>query len=44
MIQLFLDGTEIVPDSSTNIKVIRENPYFTLSDSYTLEISIPLDI
>ncbi len=44
MIQLFLNGTEIVPDSSTNIKVIRENPYFTLSDSYTLEISIPLDI
>ena len=44
MVQLFLDGVLIIPDASTSITVTKENPYFTLSDSYTLEISAPLDI
>lgn len=44
MVQLFLDGTEIFPDASMSIKVTKENPYFTLSDSYTLDVSVPLDI
>lgn len=44
MVQLFLNNTEVVPDAGTTIKVTKENPYFTLSDSYTLEVSVPLDI
>lgn len=43
-IQLFLNGTEVVPDSHQEIKVTKENPYFTLSDSYTLDVSLPIDI
>ena len=43
-VQLFLNGHEVITDSSQEIKIIKENPYFTLSDSYTLDVSIPLDI
>ena len=43
-VQLFLDEKEVIIDSSQEIKITKENPYFTLSDSYTLDISIPLDI
>lgn len=44
MIQLFLDNKETFPDAKTQIKIVRENPYFTLSDSYSLEVSLPLEI
>lgn len=43
-VQLFLDDEEVIIDSSQEIRITKENPYFTLSDSYTLDISIPLDI
>ena len=43
-VKLFLDNKEIITDSSQEIKITRENPYFTLSDSYTLDVSIPLSI
>ncbi len=42
--RLFLDNTEIVIDKSQTIKIFKENPYFTLSDTYSLDISIPMDI
>ena len=41
---LFLDGIQVYPSSGQNIKLTRENPYFTQSDSYTLDVTIPLDI
>ena len=31
-------------DSASGFKLTRENPYFTQSDSYTLDVSIPMDI
>ncbi len=43
-VKLFLDDNEVFTDSSQEIKITRENPYFTLSDSYTLDVAIPLDI
>lgn len=43
-VQLFLDNQEVIIDSSQEIKITKENPYFTLSDSYTLDVSIPLSI
>ena len=43
-VQLFLNDTEVVIDSTQEIKVTKENPYITLSDSYTLDVSIPLTI
>lgn len=43
-VNLFLDDHEVITDSSQEIKITRENPYFTLSDSYTLDVTIPLDI
>lgn len=43
-VRLYLDNTEVITDSSQEIKITRENPYFTLSDSYTLDVSIPLSI
>lgn len=43
-VRLILDNTEVITDSSQEIKITRENPYFTLSDSYTLDVSIPLSI
>jgi len=43
-VKLFLDNQEVITDSTQEIKITRENPYFTLSDSYTLDVSIPLSI
>jgi len=43
-VKLFLDNHEVITDGSQEIKITRENPYFTLSDSYTLDVSIPLSI
>ena len=48
MIQLFLkkDATfqEVFPDFANNIKLTKENQYFTQSDSYTLEIILPMNV
>lgn len=43
-VKLFLDDQEVITDSTQEIKITKENPYFTLSDSYTLDVSIPLSI
>jgi len=43
-VQLFLNDTEVITDSTQEIRITRENPYVTLSDSYTLDVSLPLDI
>lgn len=40
-VQLFLNDKEVIIDSTQEIKLTRENPYFTESESYTLEVSLP---
>lgn len=41
---LILNGTQVFPDGKQQIKLIRENPYFTQSESYTLDVTLPMDI
>ena len=41
---LFLNDSQVYPDSSQSIKLTKENPYFTQSDSYTLDVTLPMDI
>lgn len=44
MIELYINNKRVYPDSSKEIKIKNENPYFTSSGSYTLEIDIPLEM
>ena len=44
MITLYLDGTQVYPDVSQNIKLTDQNPYFKLAGSYTLDVTFPMDI
>ena len=39
-----MDGTQVYPSGDQNIKLTRENPYFSLSGSYTLEVNMPMNI
>lgn len=41
MIEIFLDNNRIYYDGK-DIKMTKENPYFTESGSYSLEVSLPL--
>ena len=41
---LYLNDTQVYPDGQQNIKLTKENPYFTQSDSYTLDVTLPMDI
>ena len=41
---LYLDGTQVHPDGNQSIKLTKENPYFTQSDSYTLDVTLPMEI
>lgn len=41
---LKLNGKQVYPDGKQTIKVTKENPYFTQSESYTLEVTLPMDI
>lgn len=43
MIEIYLDGKRVVHDGK-DIKIIKENPFFTQAGSYTLKISLPLHI
>lgn len=44
MVNLYLDGTEVFFDNQKTVKVTKENPYFTQSGSYTLDVEIPMSI
>lgn len=44
MTQLFLDGQEVVPDTKSTIKFVRENPLFKKSSTYTYEVELPMGI
>ncbi len=44
MTVLTLNGTQVFPDGKQQIKLVRENPYFTQSESYTLDVTLPMDI
>ena len=41
---LTLNGTQVFPAGNQTIKLTRENPYFTQSESYTLDVTLPMDI
>lgn len=41
---LYLNNTQVYPDGKQQIKIVRENPYFTQSESYTLDVTLPMDI
>ena len=41
---LYLNNTQVYPDGKQSIKLVRENPYFTQSESYTLDVTLPMDI
>lgn len=41
---LYLNDTQVYPDGQQSIKLTKENPYFTQSDSYTLDVTLPMDI
>ena len=41
---LYLNDTQVYPDGNQSIKLTRENPYFTHSESYTLDVVLPMDI
>lgn len=42
MIMLSLNGTKAVLANGTSIRLTRDNPYYTDSGDYTLEVSLPL--
>lgn len=44
MIQLYLDGYEVALKSDVSIKLTRENPYYSKSESYTYDLEIPIAI
>lgn len=41
---LYLNDTQVYPDGQQSIKLTKENPYFTQSDSYTLDVTLPMGI
>lgn len=43
MMQLFINNFEVVVNNSQSIKLFVENQYFSQSDTYTYEVSIPLN-
>ena len=44
MIYCTIDGKKAYPSTSNNIKITRENPYLKKTDSYTYDITFPLDV
>lgn len=44
MISLFLDNVRLYPESGENIKLTKQNPYFSLAGTYTLDVTLPMDI
>lgn len=44
MIYCMIDGKKAYPSTSNNIKITRENPYLKKMDSYTYDITFPLDV
>ena len=44
MIELYLNGKRVFTDTSQEIKLTKENPFFTQSGSYTLDVILPMSI
>ncbi len=44
MTEIFLNGQRAWPSSSASFKLTVENPYFTKTSSYTLDVEFPLSI
>ena len=43
MINLYLDNKQALLPNNVSIKLVKENPYFTKSSSYTFDITLPLE-
>lgn len=43
MINLYLNDKQALLPNNISIKLVRENPYFTKSSSYTFDITLPLE-
>lgn len=44
MIQCFINGRQAYPKIGDRIKVTKENPFVTNSESYTFDVTFPMDI
>lgn len=44
MIHIYLNNTEVFPEKDTSIKIIMENPKFSESGTYTLDVDFPMSI
>ena len=44
MIQCFINGRQAYPKTGDRIKVTKENPFVTNSESYTFDVTFPMDI
>mgnify|MGYP003294159339 CR=1 FL=1 len=42
MINLYIDNKQVIIKNGTSIKLTRENPFFTGSGDYTLDVTLPL--
>lgn len=43
MITLYLNDRQVLLPTNVNFKLVKENPYFTKSSSYTFDIALPLE-
>lgn len=41
---LYLNNSQVFPAGNQSIKLTKENPYFTQSGSYTLDVTLPMEI
>lgn len=44
MIALYLNNSRVYPEVGENIKLTQQNPYFSLAGTYTLDVTLPMDI
>lgn len=44
MVEIYINDKQVFPAENQSIKLTRENPYFTNSDSYTLDVTLPMSV
>ena len=44
MVEIYINDKQVFPAEKQSIKLTRENPYFTNSDSYTLDVTLPMSV
>ena len=43
-VTLYLNNKQVFPDNTQNIKLTNENTYFGRADSYTLDVTLPMNV